>query len=377
MHTTEIIVIGAGPAGSTAACLLARSGAKVLLTDRARFPRKKLCGWCLAETGFKLLEANQLADIPSLSCCPIIDRLSFHSSNRRMDVSVPPYRVINRASFDRDLVDAAIEAGATFMPETVAQVCGDNTVELTRVGQNPHTITASVIIVADGLKGSSLRQSEDFSWRMNRKAHVGLGAILKALPDGCEPDAITMLHGAQGYAGIAPLQTGEALIAAAVDPAWVKLPHEAPPLIALMRDLGLQIALDAPLSSTGGAPGLTRTRASIEADGCIFLIGDATGYIEPFTGEGMTWGLQDACMIFHHARASLAGRYTPGNWTKQHRNINRHRNALCLISARLLRKPALTRALISVTSSVPVLTQVITAGVHAMQHQRIPETSIA
>ena len=377
MQSTEIIVIGAGPAGSTAACLLARSGAKVVLTDRAAFPRKKLCGGCLSQAGFNLLEANRLATLPTLACSPIIDRLDLHSSDRGMSLSVPPYRVIDRASFDNDLVHAATEAGARFQPETIAHVRPDYTVELTRSGQDTETLTARVIIVADGIKGAALQNVGGFSWRVDRDARVGLGAMVSALPSGCAPDAITMFHGPSGYAGIAPLHTGQALIAAAVDPAWVGMPHDASPLIALLRELGLGIDPDTPLCITGGAPGLTRTRESIEADGRVFLIGDATGYIEPFTGEGMTWAMQDACMIARHASAILAGRYTLGTWTAQHRRVNRRRKALCLLSTRLLRKPRLTGAMMSVSSSTPLLTKAIAGAVYALQHYDLPETSIA
>lgn len=377
MQSTEIIIIGAGPAGSTAACLLARSGAQVVLTDRATFPRMKLCGGCLAQTGFKLLEANQLAALPTLACSPIIDRLNLQSATRSMSLSVPPYRVIDRAAFDSDLVHAATNAGVRFLPKTLAHVRPDYTVELTRSGQETETLSARVIIVADGIKGAALRKMSAFTWRIDPDARVGLGAIVSALPSGCAPDAITMLHGQNGYAGIAPLHTGQALIAAAVDPAWVRIPHDTPPLIALLHELGLAIDPETPLRITGGAPGLTRTRDSIEADGRVFLIGDATGYIEPFTGEGMTWALQDACMIARHASATIGGRYTLGTWTAQHRRVNRRRKALCRYSTQLLRKPRLTRAIMSVSSSTPLLTQAIAGVVSALQYHDLPETSIA
>lgn len=377
MQSTEIIVIGAGPAGATAAYLLARSGAKVVLTDRAAFPRKKLCGGCLAQTGFNLLEAIQLASLPSIASSPIIDRLDLRSSTRSMSLSVPPYRVIDRASFDSDLVRSAIKAGAKFLPETLAHVCPDYRVELTRSGQSTQTLTARVIIVADGIKGTALRKIGSFNWRIDPHARVGLGAMASALPSGCDPNVITMLHGRNGYAGIAPLNTDQALIAAAVDPAWIGILHDGPPLIALLRELGLCIDPNTTLSTTGGAPGLTRTRDLIEADDRVLLIGDATGYLEPFTGEGMTWALQDACMIARHASAIVAGRYTLGNWTTEHRRINRRRKALCLMSTKLLRRPRLTRALISASSSTPLLTQAIAGAVYALQNQDLPETSIA
>ncbi len=377
MAPSEVIVIGAGPAGATAARLLARAGIGVILTDRAAFPRGKLCGGCLAQPGFDLLGVHALAELPSLASAPVIDRLELRSAHRRMSLPVRPYRVIDRAAFDQDLVHAATVAGARFMPGTLARVNPDRSIGLTHPGRGVQTLTPRIIIVADGIKGAALRDAPGFSWGVDPRARVGMGGIISALPRGCAPDAITMLHGPQGYAGIAPLRLGRAVIAAAVDPRWVGRPHDSPPLIALLNDLGLDIDPGASLAVTGGAPGLTRTRESIEADGRIFLIGDATGYIEPFTGEGMAWAIQDACMVAGHARAALAGRYIRGVWTAQHRRANRRRKALCRVSTRLLRHPKATGAIILASSSLPALGGCLARVVRALQRPQTPESSHA
>ena len=63
----DVLVVGAGPAGSLAAWRLARAGARVLLVDRARFPRPKLCGDTLNPGAVARLEAGE--HLPTLAAC--------------------------------------------------------------------------------------------------------------------------------------------------------------------------------------------------------------------------------------------------------------------------------------------------------------------
>ena len=377
MRTSEAVVIGAGPAGSVAACLLARHGHRVMLVDRASFPRQKLCGGCLATAGYSLLDAHKLGSIPSIANARMVHHLVLRSAKGSMRLRVPPYRVIERAQMDQDLIDAAIAAGATFLPETSARVDPSHRVELVSRGQAAQTYSPRAIIIADGIKGASLRACPEFAWRVAPNAYVGLGAIMSTMPPSCDEDAITMLHGNPGYAGIAPLGGGGAIVAAAANPAWVRASHDGPPLIALLQALGIECDPDTPLTVTGGAPGLTRTRDRIESRGRVFLIGDATGYIEPFTGEGMTWAIDDACRVVEHVHAMIEDRYIPGDWSAAHRAAERVRTPLCRISTRLLRHADLTNAVISASASVPAINGIIASAVRSMQHRSMPKASSA
>ena len=404
MIEPEVIVIGAGPAGALSACLLARRGVRVLLTERAAFPRRKLCGGCLAPAGHDLLVAHALDTLGSITGAPRIERIDLRRGPRALPLRVGPYRVVDRARFDADLVGAATGAGAAFMDGISASVSTDGTVRLApRRGPHPvgsrgtvWSVSPRVIIVADGLKGTALRSRSGFGWRVDPRAPVGMGAMIATLPPECAPDAVTMLLGAPGYAGIAPLGDGRGVIAAAVDPAWVGRSHDAVPLVALLDELGLDLGLDLSsdgaadgpgLSITAGAPGLTRTREAIEGGGGerggggIFLVGDAAGYVEPFTGEGMTWALQDAQRVARHAMTALGGSYRAGAWLREHRAINRRRHLLCRVSVGLLRRPRLSGAMIGAGQYQPVLGGVVAAGVRVFQSRlllrNLPESSVA
>lgn len=110
----EVIVVGAGPAGSTAAKFLSEKGIKVLLIDKNKFPRDKPCGGGIpirVINRFKYIEENGLID--SYSCGGYA---YFSSSKHKVTLqrNKPIYATILRKVFDYDLVKLAIKSGAAF-----------------------------------------------------------------------------------------------------------------------------------------------------------------------------------------------------------------------------------------------------------------------
>ncbi|MEX0876742.1 MAG: NAD(P)/FAD-dependent oxidoreductase [Phycisphaerales bacterium] len=371
-NSPTAVVIGAGPAGSMAAFLLARRGIDTLLVERARFPRPKVCGGCLAQSGYRMLESVGLHTIPALANTGRVQALKLTGAGKELTLNVPPYRVVDRAAFDRQLADRAVGAGAAIVDETTARVLPGGRVELQTHGGPARTLEPRVVIVADGLKGASLRDHPGFAWRVAPSAHVGIGAIAGHRPASCQAGAISMHHAPYGYMGLAPLDGGRAIIAAAVSPRWISDHSDSPPLIALARSLGVDLDPGIPLTGTRGAPALTRARERIEAGGRVFLIGDATGYVEPFTGEGMSWSLEDAVRVASHARAAIDNRYTVGSWTCQHTRSNRRRRCLCHATARLLRRPRLAAGAMSICARRPACAVALQSMIRTLQHGRPP-----
>jgi flavin-dependent dehydrogenase len=105
-----------------------------------------------------------------------------------------------------------------------------------------------------------------------------------------------------------------------------------------------------------GTPGLTRQAPRLAADR-LFGIGDAAGYIEPFTGEGIAWALEGAVALaplaalgVRHWEPALAQR-----WKARYRQLIGRRQLLCRATARVLRRPALTAAVITLLAHAPWL----------------------
>jgi geranylgeranyl reductase family protein len=164
--TADVVVIGAGPAGSTAAIVLARAGRSVIVVDKATFPRDKCCGDGLTTLALRELEPLGLRPsmVPSWKS---VDAAWLRSpSGREVCVPLPPDGIFAattpRRELDAALVDLAIDAGATVHQghafEAIRQSPSSVEVDVAGVG----TVTASFVVAADGM------------WSATRKA-LGVG----------------------------------------------------------------------------------------------------------------------------------------------------------------------------------------------------------
>jgi flavin-dependent dehydrogenase len=372
-HRWDALIVGAGPAGATIAHALARRGARTLLIDRARFPRPKLCGGCLASAGQAALARCGLDTLPSLSAAPAVRTLDLRSGTGAASVRVPAYRVVDRTDFDRDLVDAAIDAGAEFRDETTATLGPGESIELSsgsRPASNREPVSEThqpgIIVIADGLKGRTLRHRREFDWRVSRSSSVGIGGLADRLPGSFDAGAITMFHARHGYLGIARLADGRADLAAAVRPAWLAERRSAPPLVSLMESFGVSPVSFGTIRRVAGAPALTRRRKRVESAGRLFVCGDAAGYIEPFTGEGMSWAIEAAERLAPLAASALEARYRPGRWTAELRRRWFFRTLPCRAVVGTLRAPWLVETVVKGCGAAPPMASGLSRVVSAL-----------
>jgi flavin-dependent dehydrogenase len=160
----DVVVIGAGPAGSSAARVAAEGGASVLLIDRARFPRYKTCGGGLI--------GISLGHVPP----PVLEtveqrvrsvRFSLRGGRARTHRTAEPFlSLVQRETFDAALVAAAISAGVTFIDGVVVRslsepdradepadhaVTGDVAAVAVQTDRGP--VRARVVVGADGTSG--------------------------------------------------------------------------------------------------------------------------------------------------------------------------------------------------------------------------------
>ncbi len=118
--TWDAIVIGAGPAGSVTARELARRGCRVLMVDKAAFPRAKVCGCCLNGAAVGTLEHLGLGHV--LEGAVPLDRVTVAAGSRTADLRLPRGVALSREVFDARLIDEAVKAGVEFRQETVVKL---------------------------------------------------------------------------------------------------------------------------------------------------------------------------------------------------------------------------------------------------------------
>ena len=154
----DVIIAGAGPAGSTAARTLAKQGYKVLLVERCRMPRYKSCSGQLIKKTLDLVELYFGMSVPAdVTCSP--------AENRGMiltDGSGRSYRFeqsglnVWRSSFDKWLADRAAASGAEVRDETAVISCeeADGQVSVTLKGEDAYVEQARYLIDCEGVTGS-------------------------------------------------------------------------------------------------------------------------------------------------------------------------------------------------------------------------------
>jgi flavin-dependent dehydrogenase len=342
----DIAVIGAGPAGSCAAIAAARAGARVVLVDRGIMPRAKVCGCCLAASGVAALHAAGAGD--ALAGAVPLRAIRLASGARAMTLARAAGVAIGREELDTRLVDIARCAGVEVRLETSARVSRDSTVRLTH-GTRISTLRARTVIVADGLQGSALDDVPGFEWRITARSMMGFGATLPATALDCPFGEIHMHVGRDGYIGVVRLSSGELDVAAAIAPAAIK---RVGTVAACARKLLAHAPHDAQAVERArwrGTPQLTRRRIRVAAPG-ILVVGDAAGYIEPFTGEGMSWAIATGL-----AAGELAAQdaHAHERWPARCAALVARPKWRCRAIALALRSPLLVRAAIAVGARMP------------------------
>lgn len=364
--TFDVVVIGAGPAGALAARETSRHGLSTLLVDKASFPRFKVCGCCLNDQASALLGRVGLGSLPIDSGGIALEKLSLFQDERRVDLPISGGVSLSRETLDHLLVEKAKEAGATFRSSCRAEILSRDPGEDRHraiglhVGKEETKVRASIVLVADGLGGATLSNLDEVEVRVNSQSRIGAGIVTEISAGEIEKGQIFMACGADGYVGAVRLEEKVAgrpriALAAALDRDAVRRVGSPGRLGSrILEASGFSGATDLSELNWIGTPTLTRGPGHPGAHR-ILAFGDAAGYVEPFTGQGMEWAMTSAVEVASFAREIIArGGGWNGlevrEWESRLKKTVRRRQVLCRGVSKLLRSPRLLRGAIQILS---------------------------
>lgn len=368
-ETWDCIVIGAGLAGTSAALGLARADFRVLLVDRARFPRNKVCGGCLNQRALGVLDRLQMLDAVKAAGAMENTTLELAVATRRLSLPMPHGLAISRARLDTLMADAVCAAGGTFLQgtrATLGEPDGDARLVTLQRGDEQSTLRARIVLAADGLHGGTLR-SAGHAPEVSTDARVGAGILLPPGSVALSPGIIRMAVADGGYVGASVVEGGQIDMAAAFDVAFLRAcggPAEAANRV--LAAAGYAPVPHSPDLKWDGTPPLTR-RARVLGAERVLALGDAAGYIEPFTGEGMAWALTSGYMvaplvaeaIAHHDVALVS------TWERAYRQHVASRQLVCRGMAGLLRHPNAARLALQFLALQPRMAQPLMRYINA------------
>lgn len=352
------VIIGAGPAGAATAIHLARAGVRTLLLDRVTFPRDTVCGCCLNRNALTHLDRLDVLQDVLRAGATSVDHLTLRAFGRSISGALPSGRALSRRTFDALLVDAARDAGAIVRTGVSARVVPDGDAvrdDHRRIETSAGTLRASIVVIADGLHGSSLKDHPELQPRIAAGSRIG---IATRLPNSSmlAPGELSMSCTPHGYVGLVRLEDGSMDCAAAVDPAWMRAQQGPAHAVCTLWDEAGAPRIDLSHAHWMGCAYLTRRRPDVAA-GRLFIVGDAAGYVEPITGEGIGCALESAAAVAPIAIAA-ARRWTPAlarEWSVHHAMRIRRRQRVCRMLAATVRRPRIMRAVLPILERAPWL----------------------
>lgn len=372
----DVLVVGAGPAGAVAARQAARHGLRTLLVDAKRFPRDKVCGGCLNQRALAALRQAGLE--PEVARCDGVplDRVRVVTRGRAVVLPLPAGQAVWRTVFDVELIQAAIAAGVRFLPETQATVAPAPESDCRHVmaGQQKRhlPLAARVVVVADGLSRSSLKLLPEFKSHIAPGSRIGAGGTLESGGADHPPGQITMAVSRAGYVGLTQVGGGRLNVAAALDPAGLQQGRSIVELVTnVLDDAGISPPAGLSTTTWHGTPSLTSRPGRLAAER-LLLIGDAAGYVEPFTGEGMAAALEGALAIGPIVREGCADWHASlaADWDTMHRRLLGNRQTVCRALAWTVRRPHAVSAAMGVCRMFPAAARRVVSRVNEPATER-------
>ena len=341
----DVIVCGAGPAGSACAAFCASAGLKTLLLEKAKFPRDKVCGDCINPSCWPVLGrigvAERVLGLPHSKLAEVeFISIGGRSTIFPMHPSARGEIAVKRSHFDELLRRRAAECGAEVREETAVTAIKPGW----EIHAGDEKFESEFLVAADGRNSTVARLLSVLP--SAAKERVALQTHIAA-PRGFG-ERVTLRFLRQGYCGVASVGEGE------LNLCLVSRPREIPALKAWAEN---HFAISPAQNWRSIAP-LAR-RAVAPAHGRLLLIGDAARVVEPFTGEGIFYALASSELAAKH----VCGELSVAEFTREHARLYHGRLWVNQLAKAAVLHPRLGSAMLGLLRWHPPALRFLTAKV--------------
>lgn len=359
----DLIIIGGGPAGASAAISAAREGASVLLLDRGRFPRHKVCGEFVSAESLglltELLDSQHAALIQDAVRIP---RARIFLDGRTLKARVdPPAASIARFDLDAALWHSALRAGVDARQQmTVQSVAGSGPFRVSTAGEEFET--RALVNATGRWSNLNLAPAEN-----NLRSGKWLGMKAHFSEPASQPKSgpsVDLYFFDGGYCGVQPVGvTGESSGTARVNAsAMVRadVASSLPEVFSRHPVLGERSRNWSWLSEPVSTSPLIFRDPQPEREG-VLMVGDAAGFVDPFVGDGISLALRSGTLAARCLRPFLACEVSLSDTARRYRQAYTE-SLLPVFRAsskirRLLSLPGyVRRPFLSVLQSTPAIT---------------------
>lgn len=357
----DVVVVGAGPAGALAAHGLASRGVRVLLVEQRLFPRWKVCGACLSPQALAALKTAGLGDLVAAQGGLPLERLQLGVAGLVSPLALGAGRILSRSRLDQALLEAAVAVGATVLTGTRAVLGAaatglepDREVVLQK-GTARWSVSAKVVLIAAGLSHRAIDNEAEISTSIEPHSRVGAGCVLPGEAAELAPGVLQMAVGQGGYVGLVRVESGEINLACAFDrPMLGSVGGAALLCQKILAEAGFATLPGLKEAAWQLTAALSR-RTTPLAGHRLLLLGDAAGYVEPFTGEGMGWALTSSLAALPLVLRGLE--HWDGaietEWRRLHHRWVAQKQRSCRVLAVVLRHPRISWGLHRLAGSIP------------------------
>ena len=295
----DVVIVGGGPAGSTAAKILAENKKKVLLIDKEKFPREKPCGGGLPTRVMKEFPyIEEFVDSICYGC-------SFHSQSQRYSMKLvrdkPLLGTVLRKDFDNSLLKLAVKAGANFLENKTVKDVKVQKDKVILSLDDKTKIEAKIVIGCDGMR-SIVAQKTNLCKKMDKicislvqEQSMSPQQIKKYFTDKKIAHLFIKAQGIAGYGWIFPkekhINIGMGQFESAIDEnkAKINLKESYKKYIKFLKEKKM-IPEDFPIENVKGGTLPIFPIKKTYSDRTL-ICGDAAGFINSITGEGVYYAM--------------------------------------------------------------------------------------